>query len=318
MPMPALHHAVDELAMWSEDRRARPPTPFRSAGTGPLDCFGGLPPLPPPPLVAGRWDTPSPRPTAEDPTLTAVVTPAVAPRRGVAVVVPPWKLPRLSVIGPWIRPLAAAGLEVWTLVPPRHLHRAAAGTRSGEGFVTPDLPALRGAMEQLVLEIRLLAALARGRGGEVGLVGLSLGALGAALAATAPEPLDFAALVAPPADLAAVFEQTRIGRRYLRLARLAGAPAPPSPVLRELLSPFLPALRAPRARRALVVAGHHDRIALPAGAAALARAWGARLATYPRGHLTLLFACRSARRAVTRFASGADDDSPGERLLGRR
>lgn len=304
MPLPALHRAVDELAMWSEDRRARRPTPFRAAGTGPLDCFGPLPPLPSSPPAAGRWDAPSPRPTPDDPTVTAFVTPPAGPRRGGAIVIPPWKLPRLSLIARWTRPLSAAGLEVWTLVPPRHLHRAAVGARSGEGFVTPDLPALRAAVEQLVLEIRLLAALARGRGGEVGVVGLSLGALGAALAATAPEPLDFAALVAPPADLAAVFEETRIGRRYLRLARLAGAPPPPAPALREMLAPFHPALRPPTARRALVVAARHDRIALPGGAAALARAWGARLAVYPRGHMTLIFGCPAARRAVGRFAAG--------------
>lgn len=305
MPLPGLHRALDDLAMWREDRRRRAPMPFRAAGTAPLDCFGALPPLPPAPGAPGRWDAPSPRPADGDGTVTAFVAAPTGPRRGTAILVPPWKLPRLTLVAPWVRALVAAGLEVWTLVPPRHLHRAVGGAPNGEGFVTPDLPALRSALEQLVLEIRMLAVLARGRGGEVGVVGLSLGALGAALAATAPEPLDFAALVAPPADLADVFQETRIGRRYVRLARRAGAPTPPASALREMLAPLRPALRPPTARRALVVVGRHDRIALPAGATALARAWSAPLAVFPRGHLTLLFACRGARRAVARLAAGS-------------
>ena len=308
MPLPRLHRALDELAMWSEDLRRRAPAPFRGADGTPLDCFGPLPPLPPPPVGPGLWEAPSPRPADGDPLVSAFVTPAGGPRRGTAVLVPPWKLPRLGLVSRWVCALTEAGLEVWTLVPPRHLHRAAPGTRSGEGFVSPDLPALRAAVEQLVLEIRLLAALAKGRdAGEVGVVGLSLGALGAALAATAPEPLDFAALVAPPADLAAVFAGTRIGRRYLRLARLAGAPVPPGPELGAMLAPFRPDLRVPTARRSLVVMGREDRIALPAGAAALAQAWGAQLAAYPRGHMTLVFGCPAARRQVARFALALPD-----------
>jgi hypothetical protein len=301
MPLPRLHRALDELAMWSEDRRRRAPAPFRGADATPLDCFGPLPPLPPPPGPTGRWDAPSPRSVDGDATISAFATEAVGPPRGTAILVPPWKLPRLALVSPWIRALAGGGLDVWTLVPPRHLHRAALGARSGEGFVSPDVPGLRAAFEQLVLEIRLLAALARGRG-AVGVVGLSLGALGAAIAATAPEPLEFAALVAPPADLAAVFEGTRIGRRYLGLARRAGAAPPPGPELAAMLAPFRPDLRALTARRALVVVGSEDRIALPAGATALARAWGAQLTVHPRGHMTLIFGCAAARREVARFA----------------
>jgi hypothetical protein len=304
MSLPPLHRYVDDLAMWSEDLRPRAPVPFVGADGAPLDCFGALPTLPPPPDGPGRWDAPSPRPGGGDPTVSAYVTAAAGARRGTAVLVPPWKLPRLGLVSPWIRALAGAGMEVWTLVPPRHLHRAAPGTRNGEGFVSPALPALRAAVEQLVLEIRLLAALARAGGSRVGVVGLSLGALGAALAATGPEPLDFAALVAPPADLAAVFTETRIGRRYLRLARLAGAPPPPAPVLAAMLSPFRPDLRAPTARRSLIVSGLEDGIALAASAAALARAWEAPLSAHRRGHLTLLFGCPAARREVARFAGG--------------
>jgi hypothetical protein len=304
MPLPSLHRAVDLFAMWTEDLRSRPPTPFRPGRADPLDCFGPLPPVPDPPDRSGRWAAPSPRPFDGDAVMAVHATPARGARRGTVILVPPWKVPRLGILDGWIATLAGAGHDVWTAVPPRHLHRAVRGTRSGEAFVTPDVPALRAAFEQLVLELRVLAALARGRGGEAGIVGLSLGALAAALVATAPERLDFAALLAPPADLAAVFGTTRIGRRYLALARRAGAPAPPAPELSEMLAPFGAACRRPTARRVLVAVGSEDRIALSAGALALAREWRAEAAVYPRGHLTLLFACRALRRDVARFVAG--------------
>ncbi len=283
--------------MWSEDLRRRKPVPFVAAPVEPLDCFGTLPPLPPPP-GAGRWEAPSPRPAARDPRMLVVVRPALGPRRGTAVLVPPWKLPRLSLLAGWTAAVAGAGHDVWTLVPPLHLRRTPPGVRSGEAFVTADLPAVRASVEQLVLEVRALLAMARARGERVALVGLSLGALGAALAATTPEAPDRAALIAPPADLHAVMEETRIGRRLLPAPpRGDGAPAG----LAAMLQPFRAEDRPPRAGRTLVAVGSADRIALPGAAAALARTWGADLRTYPRGHLTLLFLCRKVKSDVTEF-----------------
>jgi hypothetical protein len=53
----------------------------------------------------------------------------------------------------------------------------------------------------------------------------------------------------------------------------------------------------------LVAVARDDRIALGPGALALAEAWGATARLYPRGHLTLLFACRALRRDLARFVS---------------
>jgi pimeloyl-ACP methyl ester carboxylesterase len=300
--MPALlHRLVDALAMWTEDRRARAPVGFRPAAPAPLACFGPLPALAGGPPRAGAWRAPSPRPSPGDPDLEVHVRPAEGARRGTAVLVPPWKVSGLGAAAGYARLAARAGFDVWTLVPPRHLARAAPGAGSGEGFVSPDLPALRAAVEQLVVEIRALAALAAARGGETALVGLSLGALGAALAATGPERVDRLALLAPPADLGAVLSGTAVGRRYRRLAARAGAPLPPADVLEAMLAPFRPDLRMPTSRDVLIAVGAEDRIALPGGALALAAAWGIPPRLYPRGHLTLLFACRAVRRDLARF-----------------
>jgi len=297
-----LHGAIDVLAMVSEDLRRRPPVPFVAAALEPLDCYGPLPPLPPPP-EGSLWEAPSPRPTNGDAILRVEVTPALGPRRGTAILVPPWKLPKLSLLSGWTKSVARAGSEVWTLVPPRHLHRSPPGVRSGEAFVTPDLPALRAAVEQLVVEIRMLLALARERSEPVALLGLSLGGLGAALAATSPEAPERVAVVAPPADFCAVVFETRIGRRLLSLPRGVGQEAPAMAELSAMLRPFRAEGRAPRAGRVLVAVGSADSIASPAAATALARSWGAELRVYPRGHLTLLFLCAALRRDVVAFLS---------------
>ncbi len=287
--------------MWSEDVRDRPAIAFRPAKGVALECFGPLPPLAGGPPESGRWVGPSPRPVAGDRTMEVWAQPAAAPRRGTAVLVPPWKVPGLDTMSGYARLLGRAGLDVWTLVPPRHLGRAAPGTRSGEGFVSPNLPDVRAAIEQLVLEIRALAAHAGARGGEVVLVGLSLGALAAALAATGPERIDRVALLAPPADVAAVFAQTPIGRRYLRLAERAGAPMAEAPVLEEMLLPFRPDRRPRPAGQVLIAAGSHDQIALHDGALRLADAWGVEPRVYAAGHLTLLFASGALRRDLAAF-----------------
>jgi hypothetical protein len=167
---------------------------------------------------------------------------------------------------------------------------------------------MRSSVEQLVTEIRTCAAAARrsagGGRGRVGVLGLSLGALGAALAATSPDPLDFAALVAPP-HLPSVMSETGVGRRYRRLSERAGGEWPTEPALARALSPLDPAARRPTARSLFLAAGVHDAIAPLPGAIRLAGSWGITPRLHARGHLTLLFACRALRREVRAFLEGS-------------
>jgi hypothetical protein len=301
MALAALHSSLDLFAIWSEDRLEHVPQRARLGHPKPLRCFGQLPALPPAPTREGLWSAPAPRPLGRGDRMGVWATPATAPRRGTVLLVPPWKIASPSLVAGYGRLLAAAGHDVWLVCPPHHLHRTAPGARSGEGFVSLDLRRLRGTFEALVLELRILARLAAERG-PVGLVGLSLGALVGAFAATAPERLDFAALVAPP-RLALVMTETGIGRRYRRLAARAGSPFPPAAALDSALAAFDPSARGLTARRTFIGAGLHDRVAPAAGAVALARAWGVRPALYGRGHMTLLFLCAQLRRDLARFAS---------------
>jgi len=297
-----LHRALDGLAVWLEDRVPRAAAPFRPGPEGPLDAFGPLPATPLPPAAPATWRFPAPPwggPAGDQ--VEVRLLPARGPRRGTAILVPPWKNAAPHLWRRWSEALRREGMEVWHLVPPLHLGRSPGGIRSGEAFLSPDLGAVRAALGETVREVRMLAA-AAARLGPVGLVGLSLGALAAAHAATGPEPLAFAALVAPPVDLAWLLGATPVGDRYQRLAARAGAPFPPDPELRRLLQPLSPLGRRPGAARLLVAAGIHDAIVPPAGPAALARSWGLEARLFPRGHATLLLACRALRQEVARLA----------------
>ncbi len=303
MALAPLHRALDALAVWREDLVRRLPEPCRLAAPAPLEAFGPLPPLGDAPARVGWWTTPSPRPLERGDALAVHLTPAVGPRRGTALLVPPWKIRRPGIVAGHIQLLARAGQEVWLVCPPHHLMRTRPGARSGDGFVTLDLAPLRTVVEQQVVELRACAALAASRG-PVGIVGFSLGALAAALAATAPEPLDFAALIAPP-ELALVLS-TGIGRRYRRLSDAAGATWPAAAALAEALAPFFDARRRePTARRLFVAGARHDTIAPVAGAEALARAWGVAPRLYPRAHLSLIFLCRALRRDLAGFVGAS-------------
>jgi hypothetical protein len=299
-PTEPLHRAVDEIAMWLEDQVVRPPVPFRTAPADPLACFGPLPPLPAPPEAPGLWTAPSPW-SPEAAPLTVHVSSAGRAARGVAVLVPPWKIRRAWLLSGWRALLQSAGYEVWLVVPPFHLDRTPPGGRSGEGFVGPDLRLLRSAVSQSVLELRTVCALAAARGGLPALVGLSLGGLAAALAATCPEAPPALALVAPALDLHAILTRTPIGRRYRALAAASGAPIPADEEMAPLLRPFDPGARPPAARRVFLATGRQDRVATRRGHLPLVHGWGITPRAYDRGHLTLLFGCRRVRDDLATF-----------------
>jgi hypothetical protein len=299
----SLHSALDAFAVFTEDRYRRTPEPCRLRSPLPLDCFSPLPALPASPPRRGLWSAPSPLPSRPDDRMSVFATPARAARRGTMLLVPPWKIGSLGLVSGYTDLLAEAGFDVWLVCPPHHLHRTEPGARSGEGFVSLDLARLSRAFEQLVLELRVCVALAALRG-PVGLLGLSLGGLAGALAATSPERLDFVALVAPT-NLRLALEHTAIGRRYRRLAQRASSRWPSGEELAAALAPFDPSSRSPTTRRLFIGAGRHDLIAPPQGALDLSRAWGVVPRLYPRGHLSLLLLCRALRRDLRAFvASG--------------
>lgn len=224
------------------------------------------------------------------------------PLRGTAVVAPPWKIETPELVRRYTDLLAGAGYDVWMVVPPEHMGRASPGRRSGHGFATLDMGRFRSLFEQFVIEIRTALAMAAARG-PAGLVALSIGALAASFAIASREAPAFAALVAPPADLAAVLSTTPIGRRYQRLAVEAGSCWPEPTEIGTFLAAFDPRRLARPASRLLLAVGRYDRIAPSDGAMRLADAWRVAPIVYARGHLTLLFWCSALLRDLARFVS---------------
>jgi hypothetical protein len=309
MVLGVLHRSLDAVAVWTEDRHRRPPQPCLLAPSEPLDCFGPLPALPDAPAATGLWRAPSPRPLRAMDLMAVRVTASRGARRGTALLVPPWKIDSPGLVSGYTELLAGGGWEVWLVSPPHHLERALHGSPSGDDFASLDLLRLRAVFEQLVVELRVLAAMAARRG-PVGLVGLSLGGLAGALTATADEPLDLVALVAP-AHLELVMARTGIGRRFRRLAAASGAPWPGDAALAQALRPFDAGARPLTARRLFLAAGLHDRIVPAEGPVGLAAAWGAIPRVYPRGHISLLFLCRALRRDLATFcAEGTGPRTP--------
>jgi hypothetical protein len=297
-----LHAGVDRFAMWVEDRVRHDAQRYLPCRSTPLDCFGPLDRLPSPPDAEGLWSAPSPRPLGAGDRMTLHVFARRAPFRGTVVVSPPWKIESPARVRQYTDLLSGAGYDVWVIVPPEHMERASPGTRSGHGFATLDLGRFRSLFEQLVLELRTALAMAAARG-PAGLVALSVGALAASFAIASREAPGFAALVAPPADLAAVMSTTAIGRRYERLAARAGSRWPSPDELGAAFAVFDPRRLAPPASRLLLAVGRYDRIALTEGALGLAEAWRVSPNVYARGHLTLLFCCRALFRDLARFVS---------------
>src|SRR5919197_1472410 len=253
------HRALDTLAVWTGPRRCHAPQACRLATPEPLACFDAVEVPSTVPPLEGLWSWPSPRQLRRGDEMSVRASPARGKRRGTILLVPPWQIASADLESGWSGVLRRAGWDVWLVCPPHHLERTERGSRSGERFVTLDLPRFRAVLEQFVLEIRICAKMAA-RTGPVGLVGLSLGALAGALAATGPERLEFAALVAPP-HLPLVLAESPVGHRYRRLAAMAGSGWPGAEALAAALAPLDPALRNPTARRILVAGGSHDRIA---------------------------------------------------------
>ncbi|HET7754090.1 MAG TPA: hypothetical protein VFK85_09275, partial [Anaeromyxobacteraceae bacterium] len=158
---PNMHRAADALAMWFEDRFSREPQPYRKGRGGDLDCWGPLPPLPEPPPDGAIWSTSTPLAgAARDDRMVVRSFPSRARFAGTVIVVPPWKIRSARLLSGYVALVRDAGWRAWLLTPPHHLERTAEGARGGEGFVSLDLDRMRRVFEQLVLEVRLLAALA--------------------------------------------------------------------------------------------------------------------------------------------------------------
>jgi hypothetical protein len=213
-----------------------------------------------------------------------------APGRLAVVCLHPWGAGLGPLTGAvfWARRLFARGLDVCLYVQPYHGPRAPRHTRPFDIFhPTVDATRVCEAFLQTVWEVRALLAwhaAVAGRGG--GLVGMSLGAYAAALAASVAPELEFVVPIAPIADLAAMIwtwgarsaVRARFVARGMDFDRFSALMAVHSPL--RYPGPVIPR------ERILIAAGRGDRFIPRAHVEALWEHWGQpALEWFPGGHV---------------------------------
>ncbi len=208
-------------------------------------------------------------------------------------------------------PLFAAGLDVCQIVLPYHGPRADPRRRGGPPFPSGNPRRTVEGFRQAVHDLLDLVAWLKARGApRVGVMGMSLGAYTAALAATVSADLDALGLVIPLGSFA------DYARDHGRLAPGQLGVAQHAAVARAH------ALVAPLARAPLidpsavwVLGAQADRVTPPHHAARLATHFGGRLDHWPGGHLLPLGRAEGWARAerFLRETLNAPPAPPGPR-----
>jgi len=172
-------------------------------------------------------------------------------------------------------------------------------------FLSGDIERSVGAMRQGICDVRRAAAWLAGRAevdaGKVGVAGISLGGIVAAVAAAVDPAITGAATVLAGGDLAAVLWQMPEGARYRQLWLAAGRTRAD---LEALTVPFDPLTYAPRlkGKRLLMIAGNVDEVIPPASARALWEAAGRPpIRWYDCGHYSAVGVLLPAIREVADF-----------------
>ena len=201
--------------------------------------------------------------------------------------------------------LAARGIAAAILTLPYHLSRTPKGRRSGELAIVPDVPVLRGTIQQAVLDVRRSMDFLDSRGefqkAPRGISGTSLGALVGILSYGVDSRITHAAFILGGADFAGILwnssrvqpQRDALRRRGYTEARLRGELADVEPLT------YLP--RAAPGRTFLISA-KYDTVVPGGNSALLAKALGDPLRVQiDTGHYGGIFVQRKALREVARF-----------------
>ena len=215
-----------------------------------------------------------------------------------------------AVPTPWyeertMHQLLRRGMSAVRVELPFHLSRRLRRKSPGHGFFSSDIGHVVAVLRQAVEDVASVIAWSHRRGaGAVGLQGVSLGGLVAALYA-ANRVVDSAVIITPPCDLARIILETAPLRLRRRLDLLDGRggrwgvdAAAARAALEDLAAPVIPRRLRPRTNpdNLAIVVADHDLIVGAEPVRELAATWGTDLWSYPRGHVTVM----SARGLTTR------------------
>lgn len=152
---------------------------------------------------------PSPVHNANPPNPTVYVEyyrPLAPGRRPGVILVHHWGMVNPSAERELARYLASAGMAVAMQVMPYHLQRTPPGFKSGKAMVSEDVPRTVRAIQQAVCEVHAVADWLRERpevdSERIGIIGISLGAIVAAIALGKQDDFDAAVLLLGGGDVA--------------------------------------------------------------------------------------------------------------------
>jgi esterase/lipase len=198
-----------------------------------------------------------------------------AERRPVLVVVHGYRQRSFRVFfPPLLRSLHGAGWGGALFELPYHFSRRVPGQQSGEGLVNADPRQTLRAVSQGVMDLRRLIASLRAAGAkDVGVLGISLGGLFAALLGLVEPDLNHLILAEPVADPVDAVWHCRLLRDKRNAALAAGLWQDD---LRELLHAVTPTAHLPATapENMLLFQTKYDQIVRPEAMEALARRWG--------------------------------------------
>jgi len=205
------------------------------------------------------------------------------------------------------RRLARQGFQVVFPHLPYHFDRTPPGQIPGEFIVGGDFLQALDLVQQGVADLRSLLGRLRAESDRpLGVIGTSLGGYFAGWLAVLESSLDFAVLIEPAVDLAAILYETPLGRLARR--SLQGLSEVDQNWLRQGVSSLSPGtypLAVPL-ERVLIQLPLFDKIVPPQGTLTAWERWGRPpLLRYPAGHLTLFFQSRlvpDVEAFVTRYS----------------
>ncbi|MDQ0341144.1 pimeloyl-ACP methyl ester carboxylesterase [Caldalkalibacillus uzonensis] len=206
----------------------------------------------------------------------------------------------------YLNPMLKEGYHVYFPTLPYHFERTVGGLYSGEYMISANVGRTVTAVRQAVLEIRtLIQWLRQNIGGQVVLIGVSLGGYVANLTSLYEQEIDALVSVMYVNDLAYAIWHTPVGKyikrdfeqhgyTYEHLCRKWS-------ILRtDCQSPLLPK------KRILLISGKHDQYVMNEDAERLWLAWGKpRRLVYRCGHAGIIFNRKQIARDTLHFLESA-------------
>ena len=172
---------------------------------------------------------------------------------------------------------------------PYHMNRTPTASFSGEYMFTSHAIRTMEALRQSVMDVRSVVNWLKAQGvKQVGIFGVSFGALITGILACVDEDIDFAILVAPPADFATIFRKSRLRDIFRKT----------NPSVKELIERYDDSLNAISLLRhkpllapekILIVEALYDQMVPTEVVEKLWRAWKMpNIRRYPHGHLSVV------------------------------